>query len=116
MNVDFEELKKIPQILDVILTIKETVEKGKLDKRWLNTRELANYTGYKFETIQSKIKKKEFIRNVHYFKRDGTLLFDKIEVDNWVREIKPLNYILNSEKKIENTQDMSKEFLSLLST
>ena len=67
-----------------------------VDKRWLNTQELADYTGYKFETMKSKIKKHDFIIGVHYYKKDGKLLFDKFEVDNWVMGIKPSNLIIEN--------------------
>lgn len=110
MNISFEELKKIPQVLELLLYVKDTVEKGTVEKRWLNTRELANYTGYKFETIQSKIKKGEFIQSVHYYKKGGILLFDKTEVDNWVMGVKSVN---NATYEKDKTNEVDDEILSM---
>jgi len=105
MIIDLEELKLIPQVLELLTSVKDTIEKGTIEKRWFNTRELALYTGYKFETIKSKIKKGEFTQNIHYFKKGGILLFDKVEVDNWVMGIKSANNIAYSKKQMEETDE-----------
>ena len=109
-TVDFDTLKQIPKILELLVYVKNTTEKGIVEKRWLNTRELAHYTSYKFETIKSKIKKGDFTQGVHYFKKGGILLFDKIEVDNWVMGVKSANNV-----NYENTQvdDIVYDVLSL---
>lgn len=114
MNINFEELKKIPEIMKIIVCIKEVVEKGNIEKRWLNTRELAQYTGYKFETIQSKIKKREFIQGIHYFKKGGILLFDKIEVDNWVMGIRPFNEVSDKKNPSEQAEEVYGGILKML--
>ena len=101
MNLEFENLTTIPKILELIISLKETVEKGTIEKRWLNTKELSDYTGYEYETMRSKIKKGEFILGVHYYKRGGKLMFDKCEVDNWVMGRQSVNNTLY-EKDITN--------------
>ena len=93
MNINFESLNDITKILTLLTSVNEKLEKGTIEKRWFNTRELSEYTGYKFETIKSKIKKGDFTQGVHYFKKGGILLFDKTEVDNWVMGIKSANNI-----------------------
>jgi len=86
LKIDLTPLESIPKIENQLKIITQQLELN-IDKRWLNTNELANYTGYKLETIKAKIKNNDFTRNVHYFKRDGKLLFDKFEVDKWVMGI-----------------------------
>lgn len=88
MKIDLTPLQTIPKIEKRLEIIDKKLDSN-IEKRWLNTQELANYTGYKFETIKAKIKNNDFIRSVHYFKRDGKLLFDKFEVDNWIMGIQP---------------------------
>ena len=113
MTVDFKTLEQIPQILDVVVLLKTLMEQGNLEKRWFNTNEVAQYTGYKLETIKSKIKKNDFIQGVHYFKRDGKLLFDKVEIDNWVMGIKSSN---NLAFEKETTEDIVNGVLSSIAS
>ncbi|OHD95391.1 MAG: hypothetical protein A2019_04395 [Sulfurimonas sp. GWF2_37_8] len=111
MNIDFEALNHISTIVSLLTSVKDTVEKGTIQKRWFNTQELSDYTGYKLETIKSKIKKNDFIQGVHYFKRDGKLLFDKVEVDNWVMGVKSANNVTYEK---EQTASIVNEILSSL--
>lgn len=90
MKIDLTPLEAIPTLMKQLEIIDKKLDSN-TDKRWLNTSELANYTGYKLETIKSKIKKHEFSMGIHYFKRDGKLLFDKFEIDKWVMGIKSSN-------------------------
>ena len=94
LKIDLTSLQDIPTVLKQLRIIDKKLDSN-IEKRWLNTQELANYTGYKLETIKSKIKKHEFIIGIQYFKRDGKLLFDKFEVDKWVMGIKPSNHKLD---------------------
>jgi len=96
LKIDLTPLEAIPTVLKQLKIIDKKLDSN-IDKRWLNTSELANYTGYALETIKSKIKKHEFAIGVHYFKRDGKLLFDKFEVDKWVMGIKPSNLELKND-------------------
>jgi len=96
LKIDLTPLEDIPTVLIQLKLIDKKLDLN-IEKRWLNTRELANYTGYKLETIKSKIKNHEFIIGVQYFKRDGKLLFDKFEVDRWVMGIKPTDIELNND-------------------
>ena len=105
MDINFESLNDISKILTLLTSVNEKLEKGTVEKRWLNTRELAEYSGYKFETIQSKIKKGEFIKGVHYYKKGGMLLFDKVEVDNWVMGVKSANNINYENEKTNSIVD-----------
>ena len=100
--INMEAVNQIPQLLELVISMKSTIENGVVEKRWFNTRELAEYTGYKFETIKSKIKKGDFTQGVHYFKKGGILLFDKVEVDNWVMGIKSANNVNYENKEVDD--------------
>lgn len=115
MNINLEALNKIPQLFELIVSMKSTIENGVVEKRWLNTRELSDYSGYKFETIKSKIKKGEFTQGVHYFKKGGILLFDKIEVDNWIMGIKSVNNIVYSKKQMEEVDENYNDIIEAFS-
>ena len=113
MNIEFENLQKIPQVLELLVLMKESVTQGKIEKRWLNTREVAYYLGYKFGTLQSKIKKGDFTKEKHYYKKGGVLLFDRIEVDNWVMNNKFSNNISYDSEEIDTkTNELLSVFAS----
>jgi len=113
VNIEFENLQKIPQVLDILVSMKENIEQGKVEKRWLNTREVSYYLGYKFGTLQSKIKKGDFKKGKHYYKKGGALLFDKIEIDNWVMDNKFSNNISYANEGIDTKTN---ELLSVFSS
>ena len=79
MNINFENLEKIDEILNLLLEQKQTSS----IKRWLNITETAHYLGYSKEYIH-KLKDSSFFINKHYYKKSGKLLFDKNELDIWV--------------------------------
>ena len=109
MNIQFEALSEIPEIRELLIDMKRIIEQGKLDKRWLNTKELATYTGHEYGTIQTKIKSGKFIKGYHYFKRDGMLLFDIQKVDEWAMGKSPVN---NSLYQDTSTPDRVDEILA----
>ncbi len=83
MNIELEHLKLIPTILKQIESMK--LQKAmSSEKRWLNTRELADYVGYSIDSINKMVQEQVFQQDVHYYKPSKKLLFDKPEVDNWV--------------------------------
>ncbi|RXJ85087.1 helix-turn-helix domain-containing protein [Arcobacter cloacae] len=80
MNLAFENLEKINNILEKL----EQLENKILgEKRWLNTKEASYYLGYSKDHIH-KLKDNHLIEGKHYFKKAGRILFDKLELDNWV--------------------------------
>lgn len=80
MNLAFENLEKINNILEKL----EQLENKILgEKRWLNTKEASYYLGYSKDHIH-KLKDSHLIEGKHYFKKAGRILFDKLELDNWV--------------------------------
>lgn len=52
-------------------------------KRWLSVRELATYLSYSSDRIY-KIKEECFIEGIHFFKKSGKILFDRVAIDSWV--------------------------------
>lgn len=100
MNLVLENLELIPKLLEAITALKSQSAKSN-EKRWLNSNEMASYTGYKLETIKSKVKSGDFVRRYHYFKRDGKLLFDKLKVDDWVMGIKPISNDKNQQNDVD---------------
>jgi hypothetical protein len=70
--------------LNTITIRLETIEsKIKEEKRWLNIGEASHYLGYSKDHLH-KLKNEHFIESKHYHKKAGHVIFDKIELDNWV--------------------------------
>lgn len=81
MEINFENLKKIDTILEKIEILENKISS---EKRWFNTKEASFYLGYSQEHIH-KLKDTHLLEGKHYFKKAGRILFDKIELDNWVK-------------------------------
>ena len=81
MEINFENLYKIDEILQKICIIEQKING---EKRWLNISEASHYLGYSQEHIH-KLKDNHLMEGKHYFKKAGRILFDKIELDNWVK-------------------------------
>jgi len=80
MNIPFENLEKINTIIDKLNSLEQKISS---EKRWFNVSEIANYLGYSKDHIH-KLKSEHFIQGLHYHKKAGRVLFDKIEIDKWV--------------------------------
>lgn len=81
MEISFENLKKIDTILEKLESLENKISS---EKRWLNVKEASIYIGYSKDHIH-KLKDSHLIEGKHYFKKAGRILFDKIELDNWVK-------------------------------
>ncbi|AXX90227.1 hypothetical protein CKA55_12300 [Arcobacter suis] len=81
MDISFENLKKIDTILEKLESLENKISS---EKRWLNVKEASIYIGYSKDHIH-KLKDSHFIEGKHYFKKVGRVLFDKLELDNWVK-------------------------------
>ena len=66
MNIDFEALSKIPQLLEMIAEIKKTLEAGTIEKRWLNKQEMIAYSGYSDDALTVKRRPNDLVENIHY--------------------------------------------------
>ena len=101
MNLAFENLEKINNILEKL----EQLENKILgEKRWLNTKEASYYLGYSKDHIH-KLKDNHLIEGKHYFKKAGRILFDKLELDNWVK------YSLNQLNPKEIAENILKDLI-----
>lgn len=80
MDISFENLKKIDTILEKLESLENKIS---IEKRWLNVKEASIYIGYSKDHIH-KLKDSHLIEGKHYFKKAGRILFDKLELDNWV--------------------------------
>lgn len=86
MEIHFSYLELLPQVVENQRKLEELLS-NHIDKRWLNTRELSAYLGYSKESIDKKVLNGEFILDIHYYKTSAKRLFDKEEIDNWIRGI-----------------------------
>ena len=84
MNVEFESLKLLPQMFELIEKMNKQLSDG-LTKRWLSVRELAEYLSYSNDRIY-KLKDEHFIEGVHFYKKSGKILFDRVTIDSWMVE------------------------------
>jgi len=91
MNVNFEDLKLLPQMFALIEQMNKEL-KTTTAKRWYNAKELAEYLGYSKDRIY-KIKAEYFIEGVHFFNKTGKILFDRVAIDSWVVEGETTNDI-----------------------
>ena len=82
MDIKYEYLELIPKLLEEIKSLKQNATS---EKRWLNVTEVASYIGYSKDRIHA-LTNNEFIEGRHFYKK-GKLLFDRVEIDNWVKGI-----------------------------
>ncbi|MEA2091294.1 MAG: hypothetical protein U9O83_02885 [Campylobacterota bacterium] len=83
MTVSLEYLELIPKLLEEIKSLKLS-QAMKSEKRWLTTRDLSDYIGYSIDAINKMVQSDVFIDGVHYYQPSKKLLFDKLEIDNWI--------------------------------
>lgn len=97
MNIEFESLKLLPQMFELINKLNENLENG-MTKRWLGVKELAEYLSYSTDRIY-KLKDEYFIEGEHYYKKSGKILFDRVAIDSWMVE-KDSNETNNTQRQI----------------
>ena len=104
MNIPLENLEKIQEIYNILVLLRDR-EVNKIEKRWLTTEELAEYIGYSKESIKNMIRDKEFVLELHYYKKCRKNIFDKLEIDKWVMSSNKTytkNYELLANRILEN--------------
>ena len=84
MNIEFESLKLLPQMFALIEKLNNNLENTHT-KRWLSVKELAEYLSYSADRIY-KIKEEHLIEGLHFYKKSGKILFDRVAIDSWVVE------------------------------
>jgi len=82
MTIDMENINLIKEMALDIEVIKKALS-SQIAKRWLNTKELSDYLGYSKDRIY-KLKDEVFIENIHFYKKVGKILFDRVAIDDWM--------------------------------
>jgi len=86
MDIELEHLALLPELLKKLEIIDKKLSAQKSDeiaKRWLTTKELAQYLSYSLDSIY-RLKEDSLIEGVHFYKREGKILFDRVAIDDWV--------------------------------
>jgi len=106
MDFKFENLEKIDDILSQLQQINKKIN---LEKRWLTVNELSKYLGYSKDRIYKFISN-TFILNLHFYKKNGRILFDRVAIDDWVVCKENTNEINQSERQtVDNILSSIKE-------
>jgi predicted DNA-binding transcriptional regulator AlpA len=95
-----ENINLIKSIAQDIETIKKSLSSIQ-SKRWLNTNEIAKYLGYSKDRIY-KIKEEVFIENLHFYKKTGKILFDRVAIDDWVIGKENHDFIQSKRNIVDN--------------
>jgi len=90
MNVNFQNLDKIDNILELLNTV-ITNQSNHSFKRWLSTEETGEYLGYSKDSIDSMVKSGVFTKDIHYYQKLRKRMFDKEALDKWVIGEDPVN-------------------------
>jgi len=98
MNVEFENLKLIKQMANDIQLLKKLLQDSS-SKRWLSVKEVAIYLSYSKDRIY-KIKDTIFIEGIHFYKKSGKILFDRVAIDEWVISKETTNEINQSQRQV----------------
>ncbi|MCR1810080.1 AlpA family transcriptional regulator [Sulfurospirillum sp. hDNRA2] len=80
--IEMENINLIKAMAQDIELIKKALE-NQTAKRWLNVKELSTYLGYSKDHIY-KLKEDTFIEGVHFYKKTGKIIFDRVTIDSWV--------------------------------
>ena len=98
MNVEFENINLIKQMShDIQLLRKLLLDTNK--KRWLSVKELAIYLSYSKDRIY-KFKDTIFIEGIHFYKKSGKILFDRVAIDEWVISKEKTNEVNQSQRQV----------------
>ncbi len=81
MNVEFESLKLLPQIYELLNNLNNGMNNN--SKRWMSVKELSAYLTFGKDKIYKMIDI-QFIESEHYYKKENRLLFDKEKIDEWI--------------------------------
>ena len=93
-----ENINLLKTMANDLETIKKSLSSIQT-KRWLTTKEVAEYLGYSKDRIY-KFKNSSFTENFHFYKKEGKILFDKVAIDDWVICKEKTNETNQSQKQI----------------
>jgi len=80
--INMENINLIESIAKDIELIKKSLSSNQI-KRWLSVKELATYLGYSKDRIY-KLKDETFIEEIHFYKKTGKIIFDRVAIDDWM--------------------------------
>ena len=80
--IEMENINLIKEIAKDIELIKKALS-NQSAKRWLNVKELSAYLGYSKDRIY-KLKEDTFLENIHFYKKTGKIIFDRVAIDSWM--------------------------------
>ena len=80
--IEMENINLIKDIAKDLDVIKKQLQ-NTTAKRWLSVKELSEYLGYSKDHIY-KLKEQFFIEGVHFYKKSGKILFDRVAIDSCV--------------------------------
>lgn len=98
MNVEFENINLIKKMSHDIELLKNMFLDSN-SKRWLSVKELALYISYSKDRIY-KLKNTTFIEGIHFYKKSGKILFDRVAIDEWVISKETTNEINQSQRQV----------------
>jgi hypothetical protein len=82
MEVKFENINLLESISNDLKLIKKEIENSS-SKRWLSVKDLAQYLSYSTDRIY-KLKDDVFLDGIHFYKKQGKILFDRYAIDKWI--------------------------------
>lgn len=80
--IEMENINLLKAMAQDIELIKKALS-NQTDKRWLNVKELSIYLGYSKDHIY-KLKDEVFLENIHFYKKMGKIIFDRVAIDSWM--------------------------------
>ena len=80
--IEMENINLIKEMAKDIELIKKALN-NQTEKRWLNVKELSAYLGYSKDHIY-KLKDEVFLENIHFYKKTGKIIFDRVAIDSWM--------------------------------
>ena len=98
MNIEFENINLIKQLVDDMQLLKQSLINSN-EKRWMSVKDIAQYLSYSKDRIY-KLKDTTFIEGIHFYKKNGKILFDRVAIDEWVISKEKTNEINQSQRQV----------------
>ena len=99
MNINFDTLNNIPEILALLSSVNEKLDKGTIEKRWLSVNELTNYIPFGKDKIY-KMVDVQLKEGTHFYRKENKIVFDKIKIDEWILYTQSNNDIVDSKQLV----------------
>jgi hypothetical protein len=104
MDIKLENLALIPKLIEKLEIIEQTILQNNIKndstiKRWMGTKELAEYLGYSIDNIY-RLKDEVWKSEVHFYKKEGKIFFDRVAIDGWIVSGEDTNETNQSKREI----------------